>query len=1102
MTGPPQSPSEIDRDFARYRSTRDPEALGRVFDATASKLLLVAMHLVRDAAAAEDVVQATFLAAMRNVEQYDPARPVLPWLTGILTHQASVAWRERYRRPDPDRVTAPPPPDPARTAEVQELAAEVSRVLDGMPSPYRQVLVLHLVHGLRNVEIARALERSPETVRSQMHRGLELLRKALPRGLAVPALALAAAGAFTGRGLAAVRAAVHAEAGVLQATAVAGVSVPLAAVWFGGSVLMQKLMLSAVGAICAALLLWTLWPGSDSSRATPVAETRGVDALHADKGRAPPGPDLATTVTQRTPAEPAVDGSVGLKVQVIDARSGKPEPGAEVLSVLDLDPALLPDPDYEAFTALESVDPEAQARRFGQAWRTGADGIVTVPRPRKWSARFIARSGGRYGYARWDRDRPDVRLELEDDRWLRVRVAGPDDAPCAEVMVALALHWRGQPEPTLVDIGTTDMAGMVIAPHTQVRVAEHQLIKPAPPEWCAVVPRIPALVHTGVRIDLAHLPDEPIVIRIPATGRIAVELVDADGAPTCERFNANLEQREEASSIRPFGSSANTYFCSTDGVEGRIVFPHVGLGARFAVTTYVVPEQVRPGPRQPREEVVFRFALPAEQLLVRGRALDAAGEPLRQRMLKVSLEFAETNNSGTVKTDADGVFRYRPPLDPRRAALPVQWVQVEVQHRGQLIGVMARMESGKTLAAGPLDLGDVALVEAPLIAAGTLVDDQGGFANANLEVRPADTGPATAQPPPVTASVRFGPGDRFAIRGWVAQQKLVLTAGGRDDPPIDPVRFDRGADDLHLVLRRKGRINVTVLHDLPFEQAQMLQSEVVPEGKQEAVRPGWSAGPSAPGRMWISLSELAAGRYTLHVRIAGDPHPLATISDIEVGSGAVQDPRLSSIDLRGRFRLAQIRVIDASGSPIRGEGSLLLNDRALGSIHWVDLHDDVFVVPIATQPIDATIRVSGFRHQELKGIDGDRTVHLEPQIELSALLTPGLVLPAGVTLHAFARVQGPPADFFGRAMRSRRGPMAGSGEAAAELPEPGRFQFRLSQADEYEITFVLDKPGHEWSVALPATPAVVTIKPMPRVQEITFTTDAERIEEALRELMR
>ena len=45
--------------FATFRATRDPRSLAAIFDATASELLLIAVHLVGDRAEAEDLVQGT-----------------------------------------------------------------------------------------------------------------------------------------------------------------------------------------------------------------------------------------------------------------------------------------------------------------------------------------------------------------------------------------------------------------------------------------------------------------------------------------------------------------------------------------------------------------------------------------------------------------------------------------------------------------------------------------------------------------------------------------------------------------------------------------------------------------------------------------------------------------------------------------------------------------------------------------------------------------------------------------------------------------------------------------------------------------------------------
>ena len=84
-----------------------------------------------------------------------------------------------------------------------------------MPDNYRRVLNLRLVHGLSNVEIAHSLGMPAETVRTQVHRGMERLRKLLPAGLAGAVTLLT-----TGRGLAAVREAVLEKVGLEHAVSI------------------------------------------------------------------------------------------------------------------------------------------------------------------------------------------------------------------------------------------------------------------------------------------------------------------------------------------------------------------------------------------------------------------------------------------------------------------------------------------------------------------------------------------------------------------------------------------------------------------------------------------------------------------------------------------------------------------------------------------------------------------------------------------------------------------------------------------------------------------------------------------------------------------
>src|SRR5262245_63889860 len=87
--------------FERFRTGADVAALGELFDRVAPALLRIALHLARDPAAAEDLLQATFLRAIEACFDWDARRPLLPWLCGILHNRARHDRWQGGRVPDP-----------------------------------------------------------------------------------------------------------------------------------------------------------------------------------------------------------------------------------------------------------------------------------------------------------------------------------------------------------------------------------------------------------------------------------------------------------------------------------------------------------------------------------------------------------------------------------------------------------------------------------------------------------------------------------------------------------------------------------------------------------------------------------------------------------------------------------------------------------------------------------------------------------------------------------------------------------------------------------------------------------------------------------------
>ncbi len=83
--------------LARYARHGQPEDLAEVFDRTAQELLRLALHLVTCQADAEDLLQATFLTVIKKARRFDPRRPLLPWLCGILVKHSLRLAEERRK---------------------------------------------------------------------------------------------------------------------------------------------------------------------------------------------------------------------------------------------------------------------------------------------------------------------------------------------------------------------------------------------------------------------------------------------------------------------------------------------------------------------------------------------------------------------------------------------------------------------------------------------------------------------------------------------------------------------------------------------------------------------------------------------------------------------------------------------------------------------------------------------------------------------------------------------------------------------------------------------------------------------------------------------
>jgi RNA polymerase sigma-70 factor (ECF subfamily) len=147
-----------------------------------------------DATLAEDVFQNTFLQVHVKSGQYEPGRPVRPWLYTIATHQAIDALRRNNRhqavsldqsRDDladgdahnlMDMLQSRETP-PLEFAQGQEARERIRSSVEKLPDFLRQVLVLAYYQGLKYREIADILDIPVGTVKSRLHAAIAKLQE-------------------------------------------------------------------------------------------------------------------------------------------------------------------------------------------------------------------------------------------------------------------------------------------------------------------------------------------------------------------------------------------------------------------------------------------------------------------------------------------------------------------------------------------------------------------------------------------------------------------------------------------------------------------------------------------------------------------------------------------------------------------------------------------------------------------------------------------------------------------------------------------------------------------------------------------------------------
>lgn len=162
---------------------RKEAALATLFDLYYEKLYLFAEKYIYDSDRAHDIVQDVFLRIWENAERLVLRSSIQHYLfasvrNGCLNYLKSLQIEDRNNRKYAEAYIESQNVD---MVEDEELLAKIRQVVEELPERCREVCMLRFGEGYKYSEIAERLGMNENTVKAQLHRGMERLREAFSK---------------------------------------------------------------------------------------------------------------------------------------------------------------------------------------------------------------------------------------------------------------------------------------------------------------------------------------------------------------------------------------------------------------------------------------------------------------------------------------------------------------------------------------------------------------------------------------------------------------------------------------------------------------------------------------------------------------------------------------------------------------------------------------------------------------------------------------------------------------------------------------------------------------------------------------------------------
>lgn len=178
-----------DEDLLRQIARAQSSALASLYDRYGRLVFSLALRIVGNTAAAEEITQDVFVQVWNNATTYQPELSKLTtWLTSITRYRAIDQLRRRSARPDGHMLedAVEDLPLSAGNEAMPEVQIEnrveqqkMKQALTELPEDQRVVLLLAYFNGMSQPEMAAYLKQPLGTIKTRVRLGLQKLRRVL-----------------------------------------------------------------------------------------------------------------------------------------------------------------------------------------------------------------------------------------------------------------------------------------------------------------------------------------------------------------------------------------------------------------------------------------------------------------------------------------------------------------------------------------------------------------------------------------------------------------------------------------------------------------------------------------------------------------------------------------------------------------------------------------------------------------------------------------------------------------------------------------------------------------------------------------------------------